>query len=152
MRPARYIIDKLEKKDDGPAADYVNLLVEQMADRTKLYRALIIFGGLNLLIWLGILVFPSDVSVAFAKVNDLDPKMGFIVIAFIFGIGLFFSYGAIKLIFPDVEDVRLERTPMASFGYGEQAQKRWMVWLFAVIGGVLNLLWMIIVDIGLSAS
>ena len=42
--------------------------------------------------------------------------------------------------------------PMSSFNYHAHSQKRWLVWLFATIAGVVNVLLLIVVDIGLSGA
>jgi hypothetical protein len=72
------------------------------------------------------------------------------VIGFLFGIGFFFAYGLLRWKFPDIEASKMNDGPMSSFNYHAHSQKRWLVWLFATIAGVVNLLLLMIVDIGLS--
>lgn len=152
MRPARYILKKMERSDDSEIADRMNQAVELMADRSALYKMLGVSGVANLMAWAGVLLFLADVRQAFVKVNDIDPKIVVVMLGFLFGLGLFFAYGLLRLKFPDIEEQNMELAPMGTFNYNAHSNKRWMVWLFAVIGGVVNLLMMILVAIGLSGG
>jgi hypothetical protein len=150
MKPIRYILDKMERNDDGVFAERVGEAIDSMSDKRGLNRALLISGSINFVVWLMVLLFPRDVRSAFNTVGDVQGKIIVVVIGFLFGIGFFFAYALLRLKFPDVETGKMDDGPMSSFNYHAHSQKRWLVWLFATIGGVVNVFLLIVVDIGMS--
>ena len=153
MKPARYVIRKLERNDDDSEfADRMNQAIAMMSNQRYLYRILIVLGVFNLLIWLSVLLFSSDVRDALVTVNDLNSNITLVVIGFIFGLGMFFTYALFRLKFPDIEDAEMNLGPMDSFNYQTHSNRRWWVWLFSVTGGIVNLLLLTVVDISLSSG
>lgn len=150
MKPLRYVIEKLEKDDDREIADNLNRGVEALADRKTLHRSILVFGIFNLILWLSVLIFPAAVRSAFDTVYNVNSKIAIVVLGIPFGLGLYFTYSLFRLKFADIEDQNIESAPMGSFNYHSHSQKRWLVWVFSVLGGVLNLLLLILVNIGLG--
>jgi hypothetical protein len=152
MKAARYIVERLEKKDDDDSriADRLNTAVEGLSNPGYLYRALIVLGLSNVILWLCVVVFPADVRYAFEKVINLNGKLGIAFLGIPLGLGLFLTYSLFRLKFADIEEQNVESGPMGSFNYQSQAQKRYLVWLFSALGGVLNTLLLVLVDILLT--
>ena len=152
MKPLRYVREKLENDDDREIADNLNKVVEGLSDRKTLYRFVIVLGVLNLVLWLAVLIFPSYVRNAWQSVYNVSGKIAMAALGIPFGLGLYLTYSLFRLKFADIEDQNIESAPMGSFNYHSHSQKRWMVWVFSVLGGVLNLLLLIAADLGLSGG
>lgn len=90
MKAARYIVERLEKKedDDSLISDRLNSAVEGFSNPGYLYRALIILGLSNVILWLCVVVFPADVRYAFENVINLNGKIGVAVLGVPLGLGL----------------------------------------------------------------
>jgi hypothetical protein len=70
-----------------------------------------------------------------------------LVLGIPFGFGLYLTYCIFRLRLPDIEDnTRLDSEVMASFAYQKESTKRWFVWLFSVLGGVVNVLLLILAN------
>lgn len=128
----------------------INSLLGDMSVRKKLLRVIYIFGTLNLVIWLCCLLFPSDVRQAFERVHELNQKFSTIVLAVPFAIGMLITYGIFRLRFPDIEDVDLDSEVFGSYSYQRSSQKRWLVWLFSTVGGILNLFLLFVAVIAIT--
>jgi hypothetical protein len=147
-----YKFDRMERDDNSRIADGLNRAVESLSDRRAIYRSLVVLGLSNLILWLGILIFPGTVRGAFERLIGLNGKIGVAALGIPLGIGLYFSYSLFRLKFPDIEEQNIESAPMGSFNYHTHSNKRWMIWFFSTVGGVLNLLLLILVDIGLTGG
>lgn len=143
---------KDEDKEDDKLAENINRFVDDLNDRQTLKRFLYIFAAANLLIWLCVLVFPHAVREGFETVSGVSDKIAKITLAVPFGIGFYLTYALFRLKFPDIEEQNLESIPMASFNYNAKSAKRWRVWLLSAVGGVLNVLVLILTDIFLSGN
>ena len=128
----------------------INNLLGDMSVRKKLLRMLYIFGSINLAIWLCCLVFAFDVREAFERVNELNQKFSIIVLAVPFALGMLITYGAFRIKFPDVEEVELDSDVFGSYSYQRDSQKRWLVWLFSTVGGIINLFLLCVAVIAIS--
>ncbi|MGH9819441.1 MAG: hypothetical protein ACRD43_04660, partial [Pyrinomonadaceae bacterium] len=85
-------------------------------------------------------------------VEDIDDKIAFVVIAIVLGLGMWLTYSLCRLKFPDLENPNFDDEVFASFNYSLHSTKRWRVWLIAVIGGVLNALLLVTVEIFLATG
>jgi hypothetical protein len=71
----------------------------------------------------------------------LSDKLGISILGFPFGFGLFTAYCLCRLKFPDIEDTKnLESEMRASFNYQSHSTKRWFIWLFSILFGVINVI------------
>ncbi len=131
--------DKHEK-----LAENINKLLGSVSTRQKLLRFLYICIGLNLLIWISIVLFPVDVYYAFSRVHEMNDKMSKVVLAIPFTLEMAITYLIFRFKFPDIEEQNLGSEVMGSYAYQADSQKRWLVWLFSTVGGVLNLLLVIL--------
>ena len=126
-------------------ADNLIEMVEALADRRFLNRFLLLCVSLNVVCWLVTILFADWVFEAMSRI--LPDKIGALLLGVPFGLGMYITYMLIRIKTPDIEDNRqLDSEMMASFSYQAHSTKRWFVWMFAVIGGVLNVLLLIAVN------
>lgn len=104
------------------------------------------------MIWAASLFLPVDVRDAFDRVHEVSDKLSKIVLAVPFALGMAITYSAFRLKFPDIEEQNLNADVMGSYAYQTHSQKRWLVWLFSTVGGVINLLLIIVATIFLSTE
>jgi hypothetical protein len=135
-----------ERRDEEFAA-LVNSRIDALADRRILWLNIAILSFANLIVWLSVILFPADVLHAWQTVDNLDEKIAFTVLAITFGLGMWLTYSLFRLRFPDIENPRFDEEVFASFSYSLHSTKRWRIWLAAVVGGVLNALGLIFVEI-----
>ncbi len=140
-----------EEADDRLAGN-LNKVVDEMADRRSLIRFLLFCSFANLVIWLCVIIFPAAVRDSFVLVNGVSDKIGKATLAVPFGLGLFFAYSLFRLKFPDVEEQKPDSDLMASYHYQAHSLKRWWIWLFSVLAGILNVLLLVTLDIFLSVD
>ena len=133
-----------ERRDEELAA-LVNKHVDALSNRRTLKTHISILAGVNALIWLSVIVFPKDAATGWATANDVNDRLGFTVIAIIFGVGMWLSYSLFRLKYPDLEDAKFEDEIFASQKYSDHSLKRWRIWLFSV-GGVLNVLLLVLTE------
>ena len=131
-------------EDDDRVADTISRGVESMSDHNTLVRFIWITGAINTLIWASVLIVPADVRDGFERVWTLNQKIDIIVLGLVFGLGMLLTYALFRLKFPDLEEQRLDADVMGSFAYQSDATKRFRVWLFSAIGGVVNVLLLIL--------
>lgn len=127
-----------DEESDDRVAEMLSDGVEAMSDRRTLFLFISILGGINLLIWASVLIVPADVRDAFERVSNVNQKISAIVLALIFGLGMWLSYALFRLKFPDIEEQRLDADVMGSFAYQSDSTKRFRVWLFSAVGGIVN--------------
>jgi hypothetical protein len=147
-----YKYDRMERDDDSKIAAGMNRVIEELSDRRTIYRVLIFLGICNVLLWIAVVIFPSNIRNLFETVIGASDKIGMALLGIPFGLGLYLTYSVFRLKFPDVEEQNIESAPMGSYGYHAHSNRRWMVWVFSVVGGILNVLFLILVDIGLSGG
>jgi hypothetical protein len=112
--------------------------IEMLDDRRTLVKFLTIGIAANILLWLLVVLVPQ-IAEWFVTIFSLNNKLGMLLLGVPFGIGLYVTYAACRIKFPDIENNKnLEGDVMASFNYQAHSTKRWFVWLFATLCGVLN--------------
>jgi hypothetical protein len=127
-----------EKADDETAAKVVQI-VEDLGNPWVLYRFLFVGIAGNVIIWLAVLIFPNSIYRVFG--NIISDKIGMIILGVPLSFGLFTAYCLLRLKFPDIEDNKnLDSKMMASFNYQTDSTKRWFVWLFSILAGILNVI------------
>ncbi len=140
------------EKDDERFAETLNDGVSALSDRATLIRFLALSGGVVVLIWIAVLFAPTDVRSAFATIHGLNNKMSVAILAIVFGLGMWLTYCFFRLKFPTIEETDLESDVLGSYAYQASSNRRWLVWLFSAVGGIVNLLAMAVVTIALSGS
>ncbi|MEO8042398.1 MAG: hypothetical protein ABI646_07310 [Acidobacteriota bacterium] len=128
-----------DEDTDDKLAEVVNRNVDALTDRRTLLRYLSVLGIVNVLIWLSVLIFPVEVRDGFTQVWQTSDTVAKIVLALVFGLGMWLSYSLFRLKFPDIEEQRLDADVMASFHFQSNSSKRFAVWVLSVVGGILNL-------------
>jgi len=142
--------DKSEKDNEVVAAAYSHI-VDDLGDRRLLLRYLwICLAGL-VAAWLSVMAIPNLVYQCFSLIFDLSDKLGIAALGLPFGLGLFTAYCLFRLKFPDIEDNKnLDSEIMASFNYQSDSTKRWFIWLFSILFGVINVILLILTTLFLS--
>jgi len=141
-----------DEEADDQLADNLNKIVDGMAEKRNLIRFLLFCGFANLIIWLCVIIFPAVISDSFVLVNDVSDKIGKATLAVPFGLGLFLAYSLFRLKFPDIEEQKLDSDLMASYRYQAHSLKRWWIWFFSVLAGILNVLLLMTLAIFLSVD
>ena len=125
-----------EKEDsDDRFAEKINANVEAMSNRAVLVRYVLVLGAVNLLIWVNVLLFSGSVRDGFSQVWEASDRIAKVVLAIVFGIGMWLTYALFRLKFPDIGEQRLDAEVMGSFAYQSNSTKRWMVWVLSAVGG-----------------
>lgn len=132
-----------KEESDDQFAERIGAQIDAMSDRKLLVKYLLVLGTVNLLIWLSALIFSDGVRDGFTRVWNTNNKLAMIVLALVFGVGMWLTYALFRLKFPDIEEQRLDAEVMGSFAYQSNSTKRWMVWLLSAVGGLVNLLLLI---------
>lgn len=143
---------KSEKENEKIAADY-SQIAEDLGDRRLLFRFLWICLTGNIIIWLCVFLIPNLVYKFSSLIFGLSDKIGMSLLGVPFGFGLFFAYCLARLKFPDVEDDNnLESEMMSSFNYQTRSTKRWFIWLFSILAGVTNVVFLVLTTLVLSGQ
>jgi predicted membrane protein len=157
--PARDLLrkglDKFEGNREQSDQEFAELFikhVDALSNRRKLKLHLAIVGSTTFLVWLSVIIFPRDVARAWEVVSELNNKITAVLIAMLFGLGFWFTYALFRLKFPDLEDKRFDGEILGSFHASEHSLKRYRVWLAATVGGILNVLILVAMDIYLVAG
>jgi hypothetical protein len=127
-----------KEDSDDRLAEKMNANVEAMSDRRVLVRYVLVLGAVNLLIWVSVLIFSGSVRDGFSQVWEASDRIAKLVLAIVFGIGMWLTYALFRLKFPDIEEQRLDAEVMGSFAYQSNSTKRWMVWILSAVGGLIN--------------
>ncbi len=139
---------KNRQSDDEIIAERMNRFVVDVADRTYLKRSLALFFLLNVLLWAGVVLIALYQSWILIRLFSRDQgKGGLILMGIPFGLGLYITYLFLRMLIPDVEDVDIDSDFMSGYNYSRNSQRRWYVWLGAVLGGVANALSIVLVGI-----
>jgi hypothetical protein len=139
-----------EERQNEDFDKVVSGLVGNLSDKIFLYRFLWISIALDLLIWLCVVIFHEAVGEAYARVFNLSGKIGIVVLGFPLMFGFFISYSLCRLKFPDIEENDLQSEMMASYNYQRHSLKRWYIWLFSILGGILNVVLLFMVNLYLN--
>ena len=143
---------KQEKENEQLAANH-SQIVQDLGDKQILFRFLWICLTGNIIIWLCVFLIPNLVYKFSSLVFGLSDKIGVALLGFPFGFGLFFAYCLARLKFPDVEDDNnLESEMMSSFNYQTRSTKRWFIWLFSILVGVTNVVFLVLTTLVLSGQ
>lgn len=135
--------DKNEEDDQRIAQDVSNF-VDELDNPKELYSYLRWFLVLNIVIWLLVSIFPNYFYYFFERFFDSN-KFFAVLLGIPFGAGLFLAYLILRILVPDVEENKtLESDVMGSLGYQSAANKRYYVWLGAILAGIFNLILMIV--------
>jgi hypothetical protein len=111
---------------------------------------LIFCGVANAIVWLCVILFADFISEYFLRITDVNEKIAAIILGIPFGLGTFFVYSLFRLKFPDIEDQNAESDVMGSYNYQSHSAKRWHIWLVSIVGGVFNVLLLVIANIYFS--
>jgi len=136
---------KGERYDEFAAT--ISRHVDALNDRKVHRRYLALIAALNIGVWLAVLVFPRDIEKAWLTVTDLSDRIGATLIAIVFGLGLWLTYTILRWFYPDIEQDKGGNAVFGSYERSLHATKRWRVWLVSVIGGILNALLLVFVEI-----
>ena len=139
-----------KEDSDDRFAERINANVDAMSDRRVLVRYVLVLGAVNILIWLSVLIFAGSVRDGFSQVWEASDRIAKVVLAIVFGIGMWLTYALFRLKFPDIEEQRLDSDVMGSFAYQTNSTKRWMVWVLSAVGGVVNVGLLVVVAMALS--
>jgi len=140
-------LDERREQRDEELAALVIRNMEAMSDRRTLHVYISVLAAVNGLIWLCVAVFPRDVEYAWGKVSDLDDRIAAVMIAIIFGLGFWLTYTLFRLKFPNIEEQNLDKQFLSSFHYSQHSIKRFRIWVASVVGGMLNVLALMIFEI-----
>ena len=143
--------DRQNKRDEEFAA-LLNRSIDSLADRQTRRIYLAVLAAVNALVWLSVIIFPGEVRKAWITVTDLDDKIGSVVIAIVFGLGMWLTYTLFRLKYTDLEAPHLEEEILNTYSYSLHSVKRWRIWLVSAIGGVLNALLLIVAAMCLDWS
>ena len=132
---------KGEDEDMRTAADMVEL-VASLSDGKLLKRFLLKCLAINLLVWVVAVVFAGPVYRIMSVV--LSSKFGMLFLGIPLVFGMFLTYCLLRLKFSTIEETRmLDSELMGSYSYQRESSRHWMVWVLSVLGGVLNVLFLI---------
>jgi hypothetical protein len=141
--------EKEEKRNEKFDAD-LSRLVDGLSDRTSLFRFLWICIALNAVLWLCALLFHEFVNERYRQIFNISDKIGIGVLFIPLAAGFFIIYSLCRIKFPDIEENNLQSEMMASYNYQSQSLKRWYIWLFSILGGVLNVVLLFLVNLYLN--
>lgn len=134
-----------EKFDAG-----ITRIIGGMSNKIFLLRFLWISASINLAVWLCVVFFHQAVNQAYTRVFDLSDKIGVGILVFPLMFGFFIAYSLCRLKFPDLEENELQSEMMASYSYQAHSMRRWYIWLFSILGGVLNVVLLFLVNLYLN--
>jgi hypothetical protein len=143
--------DEKEEKRNEKFDKAVSGFVDDLSNRTLLFRYLLLGVSLNAALWLVVLVFYETVNQGFIRLFNLNNKIAVLVLGFPLMFGFLITYTLCRLKFPDIEDNNLQSEIMASYAYQAHSLKRWYIWLFSSLGGVLNVVLLFLVNLYLNA-
>ena len=137
---------KKSEREDAEAAENLIAVTEAMSDRRVLKRFLSICVAANLILW----VVSTGLAdwVYFLVSPVITDKIGVLLLGVPLALGMYITYSLFRLKLPHIEDNKqLDSDMMASFVYQADSTKRWFVWLFSALGGVLNTLLLILSNV-----
>jgi hypothetical protein len=142
--------DEKEEKRNEKFDAGLSRLVDGLSDRTSLFRFLWICIALNAVLWLFALFFHEFVNERYTQLLGVSDKIGIGVLFIPLALGFFITYSLCRIKFPDIEENNLQSEMMASYNYQSQSLKRWYIWLFSILGGVLNVVLLFLVNLYLN--
>ncbi len=137
--------------DDSFINQKLSLAVEALENGATLKRFLLICIVGNISVWLFATIFANFANERFMSVFNVSNKVGAMILGVPFGFAMWITYSLCRLKMPNLEDNKaLNSEMMSSFTYQRDSTRRWTVWLFAIIVGVLNVFGLIFVNLYLS--
>lgn len=137
---------RTQRRDDQ-FSEITSRHIESMDDRSSLSRYVCILSLIDLFYFVCILLFPFEVYEGFQKVSEINERIAFTIFAIIFGTGLWLTYAVARLKFPDLEKAQIDMGVMTSYASQENGYRRFRVWVVSVLGGILNLLGLLLVEL-----
>jgi hypothetical protein len=125
-------------------------LVDVLSNRSSLFRFLWFCVALNLVLWLCVFIFHEFVNERYRQLFGASDKIGIGVLFIPLALGFFITYSLCRLKFPDIEENNLQSEMMASYNYQSHSLKRWYIWLFSILSGVLNVVLLFLVNLYLN--
>lgn len=114
--------------------------VDAMSNRGTLLKYIYVLGGVNLLLWLSVLIRPFDVLYAFTKIGNVDDRLVLTILIGIFAVGMWLTYAFFRVRFPNLEERDYSDEFLSTYAYQLNWTRKFRIWVTAVAGGVLNLL------------
>jgi hypothetical protein len=135
-----------DDKEDRASAEQFTLAVDSLSNRRSINRLQLVglFG--NLVIWGIVIFFPFYVYRLFDLSWAISNKLGAGILGIPLMLTVFSVYSIFRRRMPNLEDQKLESEMMASFGYQEQATKRWRIWIFSFVIGIINTFLLVSID------
>src|SRR5687768_11356666 len=112
--------ESLEKYNDKFEARWDRRLtrhVDAMSDGGTLWKYIYVLGAVNLLLWLSVLIRPSDVLYAFTKVGNIDDRLVGTILVGVFAVGMWLTYALFRLKFPSLEERNYSVGLMSTYNY-----------------------------------
>jgi hypothetical protein len=134
------------ERRDEELAEMVSRNLDALSNRRTLKTYILVLASVNAVIWLSVIFFSRDLYKGWILATNVNNKIGAFAIAIIFGQGMWLTYSLFRLKFPDIEDPDFSSELFASQSYSDHSVKRWRVWLFAVIGGIVNLFLLLLTE------
>ena len=106
---------RLEQRDEE-FAGLVSHHVNALSNRRTLKTYILILSSVNALIWLSVIVVPRDVAAGWTAATGVNDRLGAVVIAIVFGIGMWLSYSLFRLKYPTskTRNLRTKYSPAKS--------------------------------------
>ena len=137
-----------DEKDNEKMSESLIAFTDDLSNKSFLKRFLLFSVSTNIIIWLCILLMPETINRTFGAIFDLSNKLGAAILGIPFGLALFSAYSICRLMFPNLEDNKqLNADLMSSFDYQSDSTKRWFVWLFSILVGIINVLLIVLVNL-----
>ena len=139
--------EKINAEFDENFSDFMEVL----ANRAWLWRVLSFCLFCLFSVW-AFVIFFSNVFLAIVRVlGGFASKQTLLLLGIPFILGIVSAYSIFRLKFPDIEENKLlESDLMASIKYEQNANKRWFIWIFSILFGLINILLVIFTAIFLE--
>lgn len=139
--------EKINAEFDENFSDFMEVL----ANRAWLWRVLSFCLFCLFSVW-GFVIFFSNIFLAIVRVlGGFTSKQTLLLLGIPFILGIVSAYSIFRLKFPDIEENKLlESDLMASISYEQNANKRWFIWIFSILFGLINILLVIFTAIFLE--
>ena len=125
--------------------------VEDLGDVSRLRKVLYFTLIFHVISWLFVLLFSNIGVFLVDKFGGFTAKPVFFALSIPFFLGFASVYSIFRLKFPDMEENKhLNSDLMASLAYQNNSNKRWLLWLCAILAGLFNVALLIIVSLILA--
>lgn len=139
--------EKINAEFDENFSEFIELL----ENRTMLWRILSFCLFCLFSVWVFVFFF-SNIFLSIVRVlGGFTSKQTMLLLGIPFIFGIVSAYSAFRLKFPDMEENKLlDSDLMASINYEQNANKRWLIWIFSILFGLINILLVIFTAIFLD--